>query len=1107
MHQKYTLSDYKYIRKLYSLIINCRSLEDFKAFISPSVLKESKEYIKEVLSFEKSFEGKNDRKNVKIIDKGYKSLFYKFISLNPLRKIYIINRKFWDRDSFGILKEKIGFYNIMVDPTFYIRSKKNVLKIFNMPGKREIEILRIVFRGSFPLLKHIRTEKLYRNKTHFIGTWDLEACIERLNNSREKHAVPVLLNYTFGNLNSSLKRCVNGNFWFKNIIKFPALKNRGEKIEEHYIVDFQKFVNIIHNFCRKNNRKSIDMWAHNGRGFDSLIILKGLTITQNYDQIYKNFNVIINKNKVYNFSFTYMGVHIRFNCSLLLFRRSLDKLRKTFLNKGKDPYNHNLLRYKTLEILDLNIYEVLKTLSSDRNIYFHKNKFNEFIKEINRRENKKLYRKISIKEYLENYCSNDSLYLYQILYKFINDLKEEFNLPKLLKRPLFITARRLRLNLFGNIPSFYNKDIINVPTNNWLDREILRSTYKGGRTEVFKIFLDKKSKNKCYYYDFSGIYSIAMLEKLPARGIILIQNTNWKDLEKLLIEGEYMGFVKADVEMPLQTPDFPLLPTKEVKILRKRGKDLQNFKTTRKLYFPRGTFQDYFNTQELLWSRKHGVKVNKVHLVLLIKRKAVLKRYSSHNLEKKNKYKLSGNKILESLYKLLNNVIYGKLATKNTKISGLIPARNITKKYDIETILNRNCIIVEKYIKDRKITHNTNCGVSSAVRAYARIYLNNAILNIYKYNPGIKLIYCDTDSIFFEYHKEPSCPNLFEGLWWKNEILPWKTQKTITECLFVGPKFYTIKEEGAAEATTKIKGVNTKFIEGNTHEKLINEIVKADVNLNWVIDTQTELWYKVAGPSVAIIRKKLSPFVEPKRLFITDEKGSLTGYTRSKELVLGKLGTIHSGYGNQEILDWTKQKNVSKIGLEREFFHGLTQVTDERLSPPFNKKLLDGNFTYHYRNDKQLHNFLTCSFPWKQIDNGEYLIRIYESFYKVFRNLFELNGIGIRSIIVYIQDITGTDGELPQVILRPRAIYDHRELLHIGIENFKSDLDIKFYEWKHYEAKREGGFDSILLIRTLKEADDYKNQLIFKLYIKTTQETDLILTPEHEEVVTIKRNR
>lgn len=372
------------------------------------------------------------------------------------------------------------------------------------------------------------------------------------------------------------------------------------------------------------------------------------------------------------------------------------------------------------------------------------------------------YKKGNVKkvtEKMKQYCKRDCNIVYLAL-------QEIFNFAGSIKPTLASLALALFKNKYLEFDLDYQPEFTDLFFN----------SYYGGRTEAFKI-----GKTNACYFDVNSMYPWAMLQKFPnPKKFKTEKNISIPRFTHLTKFYEGLAYIKLfHVEH-----FFGFLP----------------YKSNNKLLFPVGTFEGWYNLNEIRFALQHeAIKILEVHEI----------HYSTGILESpfinyvKELYEIKNNSsgIEKTNAKLFLNSLYGKFAEKNkaektyyTEIPlDLIERYNsVGIEYEI-TMFNAeriDCYIEIESKYNEKKTHVIPL-FSSYITSYARIRLLEYMLKWQNYN----VVYCDTDSIMLE-----SEPDYISS----NELGEFKREKEIiTE--IKGLKNYTFISDG--KKCKKLKGV------------------------------------------------------------------------------------------------------------------------------------------------------------------------------------------------------------------------------------------------------------------------------------------------------------
>ena len=170
------------------------------------------------------------------------------------------------------------------------------------------------------------------------------------------------------------------------------------------------------------------------------------------------------------------------------------------------------------------------------------------------------------------------------------------------------------------------------------------------------------------------------------------------------------------------------------------------------------------------------------------------RRYYSDNYNKRLEAKARGDSFFTLLYKLWNNSSYGKHLEKphNMIIENIIREDGII-----------DSVIREKEADDIKINAKyTYLPVGSCIPAYSRVCL---IETAFKLDPtGKKILYFDTDSIFFLWDKDTE--KRLQSINMNDELGGWAIEEFIDRAQFTAPKRYKTETDGLT--TIKAGGIN-----------------------------------------------------------------------------------------------------------------------------------------------------------------------------------------------------------------------------------------------------------------------------------------------------------
>ena len=329
-------------------------------------------------------------------------------------------------------------------------------------------------------------------------------------------------------------------------------------------------------------------------------------------------------------------------------------------------------------------------------------------------------------------------------------------------------------------------------SNDLETEEFLRCSYCGGRTEVFKILLEKKA----YHYDVNSLYPYVCYNYDYPIGRPTFYSTE-ESAERYFLnwmkDHEGLGFLCCEIFIPMQ--NIPPLPVK-----------------MGKLAFPCGYVWGTWTFEELEYAiLECGCKIMKYHEVCAFTRTyPVFKNFIDTFSKMKEEADINGNLSLRTFSKLLQNVAYGYTGMRRDNKSTLDSIKNIDK-YDSDEILGINTelgfIEVKQLVKSRYI----QVQVASYVTSRARLVLLKALRNADKLGT---VYYCDTDSIV----TDVLLPNDMVDA---HKLGYFKLESTPLKGVFLQPKVYAevfeTDEEKAKETIENDYNLRNNFLKEDNH--------------------------------------------------------------------------------------------------------------------------------------------------------------------------------------------------------------------------------------------------------------------------------------------------
>lgn len=293
---------------------------------------------------------------------------------------------------------------------------------------------------------------------------------------------------------------------------------------------------------------------------------------------------------------------------------------------------------------------------------------------------------------------------------------------------------------------------IEVPALTQKQDMFVRKGYFGGRTEIFKPLCDIGSP--LYYYDINSLYPTVMREiSVP------IHPMPSKTIGDPLTD---CGFFECTVFVPPMY--YPPLPV------------VQRVKKQEKLIFPTGTFRGTWYSDELQYASQFGVKILKVHKVLLFSdRHPLFKDF----VDEMYNIRINSNKnsVDNILAKLVMNSCYGRFGLNRLRerMEFDYGQDNFDPCYEIP-YGDSLCRIGK--VKEYSNQTHSHVAVSAAITSNARIKNHQMLIK----DPTV--FYTDTDSKFTLQKEKTS-----------DELGGLKLEYELKKACFLLPKTYIMMSE------------------------------------------------------------------------------------------------------------------------------------------------------------------------------------------------------------------------------------------------------------------------------------------------------------------------
>lgn len=371
---------------------------------------------------------------------------------------------------------------------------------------------------------------------------------------------------------------------------------------------------------------------------------------------------------------------------------------------------------------------------------------------------------MSFKTSIKAYCENDAT----MVTRFLTKVSLSLNGLERLNNVYSISG--LSLNIFKKNYNTYN---IFLRTDKVFDT-LIRPSYYGGRCEVFG---NLKNDEKCFHFDFSGMYTNRLMEEYPY-GDYIINNSPKKINKK--------GFFYVSVYSNL---DLPVLPYRDEK--------------TGKLLFPNGRFSGLYWCEELILFEEAGGVIEEIKYSIEFEKFGyVFKDFGVYCdiSRKKSIYE-------KILWKLIPNSFIGRLGLKYDEEETLIieDSKYDPHFYDVicDKKINNNWIVRVKK-ENNEIKHG-NVMYPAIVTSKARVLWWKSSKKVIE--KGGRILYCDTDSIFAAFKKTYNPLGEHHGdVYWD----PNKKDTALDDACFVTSKVYCICYDNSDNV--KIKGVSKRYL-------------------------------------------------------------------------------------------------------------------------------------------------------------------------------------------------------------------------------------------------------------------------------------------------------
>ena len=274
--------------------------------------------------------------------------------------------------------------------------------------------------------------------------------------------------------------------------------------------------------------------------------------------------------------------------------------------------------------------------------------------------------------------------------------------------------------------------------------------YAKANNKYMKNCSNNEESSYIQYLDANNLYGWAMSQKLPVNGF------KWLDSDKIneefiknYNEDNNKGYIlEVDVKYPKRLhklhSDLPFLSERI---------EINKFKKLVCNLFNKKKYVTHINS--LKQALNHGLKIKKIHRIIVFNQKAWLKSYIDMNIELR---KAANNDFEKDLFKLMNNSVFGKtmenirkhrdikLVTTDKKRSKLVSEPN----YHTINLISEDLSIIE--MKKTKVKMNKPIYLSLSILEISKTLMYEFWYDYMKpkYENNVKLCYMDTDSFIMD---------------------------------------------------------------------------------------------------------------------------------------------------------------------------------------------------------------------------------------------------------------------------------------------------------------------------------------------------------------------
>lgn len=356
------------------------------------------------------------------------------------------------------------------------------------------------------------------------------------------------------------------------------------------------------------------VFAHNMSGYDGHLVLRG---AHTHTPKLAVGDIIFNGNRVMHFKFT--DYDITFGDSARLMPSTLANLPKMFgfqdMSKGHFPYKFCTTANKDYQgdmpeqrfYIDIEMQSPQEVLATSRWLYEETQRRRKQVA-MPRHPRKVMF---NLQDEMRRYCRQDVDILCEALRRFQHMFWNITKVDPLQKITIASTAMAVyRTSFMDHLPAHAFAQM------GPLEQAYARKAYRGGMTEVMKLYCDfKKTNSEGSYADICSSYPNVMRNNyMPVGAPVWIEDPQLADLPN------WFGMIECDVTPP-DDMLLPILPERREVVVENQENGLQYVSSKLEFnLFPKT--KTVWTSPELELAMEHGYKVTKVYSVLHWPRKS-----------------------------------------------------------------------------------------------------------------------------------------------------------------------------------------------------------------------------------------------------------------------------------------------------------------------------------------------------------------------------------------------------------------------------------------------------------------------------------------------------